>query len=391
MKTRILILLLFLFFSLSGILSAVEKRVGDGVTIHPEKVGIPPKIDAVLDDEVWKRPPTISGYFIANRPEYGKKLSQKTDVWLSYDEDNIYVAFYCYDTEPDKIKRSVSKRDGLFGDDWVGMDLDAIGNRQSVYEIICNPNGIQADLLNTTSGGETLDPDWVWDSAGKVVKDGYIVEIRLPLKSFGFKSGENVTMHVAFYRFISRTGENASWPQIDQKKGYFNSLTPLVFEKLNKQLRLEVLPSLTYGRIQDRKSPETWNGPGSSTQFGVGIKYGITSAINAEMTINPDFSQVESDQFQVVANQRYPLFYSEKRPFFMGVSNEFNLAGLNWEGNMAMAVHTRNIVDPGWGGRISGTAGKSSFGVISILITAGRTSNLSILLMTRSKPMCTLL
>ena len=184
------------------------------------------------------------------------------------------------------------------------------------------------------------------------------------MKSFGFKSGNNVTMHVAFYRFISRTGENASWPQIDQKKGYFNSLTPLVFEKLNKQLRLEVLPSLTYGRIQDRNSPETWNGPGSSTQFGVGIKYGITSAINAELTVNPDFSQVESDQFQVVANQRYPLFYSEKRPFFMGVSNEFNLAGLNWEGNMAMAVHTRNIVDPGWGGRISGTAGKSSFGVL---------------------------
>jgi len=349
---------------LSFSFSADEKRVGEGVTIYPEKVTVPPKIDAVLDDEVWKKPPTVSGYFIANRPEYGKKLSQKTDVWLSYDADHIYAAFYCYDTEPHKIKRSVAKRDGLFGDDWVGMDLDAMGNRQSVVEIICNPNGIQADLLNTTSGGETLDPDWVWDSAGKVVEDGYIVEIRLPLKSFGFRSGTHVTMHVAFYRFISRTGENSSWPQIDQKKGYFNSLTPVVFEKLNKQLRLEVLPSLTYGRIQDRKSPDEWNGPGSSTQLGVGIKYGITSSVNAEITINPDFSQVESDQFQVVANQRYPLFYSEKRPFFMGVSNEFNLAGLNWEGNMAMAVHTRNIVDPGWGGKISGTAGKSSFGVL---------------------------
>lgn len=349
---------------MTALIPAEEKLVGEGVTFHPEKTETPPKIDAVLDDPVWQKGPVVSGYFIANRPEYGKKLSQKTDVWLSYDEDNIYFAFYCYDTEPDKIKTSVSKRDGLFGDDWVGIDLDAMGNRQSVYEIICNANGIQADLLNTASGGETLDPDWVWNSAGKVVKDGYIVEVRLPLKSFGFKSGENVTMHMAFYRFISRTGENSSWPQIDKKKGYFGSLTPVKFKKLNKQLRLEVLPSITYGRIQDRKSPSSWNGPGSSTQFGFGIKYGITSSINLEMTVNPDFSQVESDQFQVVANQRYPLFFSEKRPFFMGVGNQFNLAGLNGEGNMWTAVHTREIVDPIWGGKLSGSNGKSSFGVV---------------------------
>jgi len=363
MNAKTVIFLFLALFLLSHIYAA-EKLVGEGETFHPVKAETPPRIDAVLDDQVWQTPPLVSGYFIANQPEYGKQLSQKTDVWMAYDGDHIYVAFHCYDTEPGKIKTSVSKRDGLFGDDWIGMDLDAMGNRQSVYEIICNPNGIQADLLNTTSGGESLDPDWVWDSAGKVVSDGYIVEIRLPLKSFGFKSGENVTMHAAFYRYISRTGENSSWPQIDQKKGYFNSLTPVMFEKLNRQLRLEALPSLTYGRIQDRQSPDSWNGTDSSTQFGIGIKYGITSSVNVDLTINPDFSQVESDQFQVVANQRYPLFFSEKRPFFMGVGNEFNLAGLNSEGNMWTAVHTRHIVDPGWGGKLSGSAGKSSFGIL---------------------------
>ncbi len=353
-----------LFLSISILIPAAEKLVGEGVTLYPEKTDKPPKINAILDDNAWQKPPIISGYFISNRPVYGEKLSQKTDVWLSYDEDNVYVAFYCYDTEPDKIKTSVSKRDGLFGDDWIGVDLDAMGSRQATYEIICNANGIQADALNTTSGGETIEPDWVWDSAGRIVEDGYIVEIRLPLKSFSFRSGENVKMNLAFYRFISRTGENSSWPQIDQKKGYFNSLTPVVFEKLNKQLRLEVLPSITYGSIQDRESPLSWNGTDSSTQFGFGIKYGITSSINLEMTVNPDFSQVESDQFQVIANQRYPLFYSEKRPFFMGVGNQFNLAGLNGEGNMRTAVHTRMIVDPSWGGKVSGTSGKSSFGLL---------------------------
>lgn len=353
-----------IFLSISILIPAEEKLVGEGVTFKPEKTEIPPRIDGALDDAAWQKSPLVSGHFIANRPEYGKKLSQKTDVWLSYDKDNIYVAFYCYDTEPDKIKTSVSKRDGLFGDDWIGVDLDAMGNRQATYEIICNANGIQADALNTTSGGETIEPDWVWDSAGKVVEDGYIVEIRLPLKSFNFRSGENVIMNLAFYRFISRTGENSSWPQISQKKGYFNSLTPVFFDKLDKQLRLEVLPSITYGRIQDRESPSSWNGTDSSTQFGFGIKYGVTSSINLEMTVNPDFSQVESDQFQVVANQRYPLFYSEKRPFFMGVGNQFNLAGLNGEGNMRTAVHTREIVDPSWGAKVSGTSGTSSFGIL---------------------------
>lgn len=239
----------------------------------------------------------------------------------------------------------------IFHDDWVAVELDTMGNRQFLYEIFCNANGIQADLLGTASGGETAEPDWVWYSAGKVVKNGYIVEIRIPLKSFKFKSGKNVTMNLIFWRFISRTGILASWPQISQQKGYYNSLVPVVFERLDKQLRLEALPSVTYGSIWDRETPETWSEADDSTQFGIGIKYGLTSSINTELTINPDFSQVESDQLQVVANQRYPLFYSEKRPFFMAMGNRFNLAGLNGEGNMWPAVHTRQIVDPAWGGQ----------------------------------------
>ena len=139
----------------------------------------------------------------------------------------------------------------------------------------------------------------------------------------------------------------------------------MVFEKLNSQLRLEALPSVTYGGIWDRLSPETWSAADDATQLGIGIKYGITSSVNAELTVNPDFSQVESDQFQVVANQRYPIFYSEKRPFFMDIANQFNLAGTNGPTNMGTAVHTRNIVDPFWGAKLSGELNKLSFGVLA--------------------------
>jgi hypothetical protein len=344
---------------------ASGERVGEGRVLYPKRVEQPPRIDGKLDEPAWKDGPIVSEPFITNNPVYGNVSPQKTEVWLTYDYDNVYIAFYCHDDESDKIKTSVTQRDNILNDDWIGIDFDTMGKRQFVYELYCNAHGIQADLLNSASAGETYEPDWVWYSAGKVVNDGYIVEIRIPLKSLKFKSGQNVRMNLAFCRFVSRTGTNASWPQISQKEGYFNSLVPVVFERLDKQLRLETLPSVTYGSIWDRQSPNKWSDADDSAEFGVGIKYGITSAINAEITINPDFSQVESDQFQVVANQRYPLFYVEKRPFFMELGNQFNLAGLSGDGNMSTVVHTRNIIDPAWGGKITGEWGKTSFGFLA--------------------------
>jgi len=362
-KNVVFVMVFLLFFG--GIVSSVaERRTGEGKILYPKFIKTPPKIDGVLEDSAWQDGPIVTESFIVNSPVYGETLPQKTEVWLVYDFNNIYVAFYCYDTEPDKIKTSISRRDNLGNDDWVGIDLDAMGKRQFTYEHICNPNGIQTDLINSASGGENSEPDWVWYSSGKVVKDGYIVEIRIPLKSLKFKSGRNVMMNLAFYRTVSRTGTNASWPQIDEQKGYFNSLAPVVFEKLNPQLKLEALPSLTSGSIRDRLSPSEWSEPDRSTEVGFGIKYGVTSSINTEITINPDFSQVESDEFQVEANQRYPIFYSEKRPFFMEVQNQFDLAGLVGSTNMSTAVHTRNIVDPAWGGKISGDLGKFSAGIL---------------------------
>lgn len=363
----ILSMVLFTFFCSVGLIAASKEanRLGAGVVLHPVKALHAPKIDANLNDDVWQGKPIVSGYFIANRPVYGEKSSQKTDVWMAYNENNIFVAAYCHDTEPGKIKATVAKRDGFLSDDWFGIDLDALGERKSVYEFIVNPLGIQADILNSASSGESSEPDWVWYSAGRRVEDGYIVEFRIPLKSIAFKSGENVTFHAAFYRFVSRTSENTSWPQISETEGYFNSLSPVLFSKLKKQLRLEALPSVTYGSIWDRRSPDKWSDADDKAEVGIGIKYGLTSSVTAEVTVNPDFSQVESDQFQVVVNQRYPNFYSEKRPFFMEVGNQFNLGATGGDTNMRAAVHTRRIVDPSWGGKLTGDVGKFSFGVLA--------------------------
>jgi hypothetical protein len=131
---------------------------------------------------------------------------------------------------------------------------------------------------------------------------------------------------------------------------------------LNNQLLLEVLPSVTYSSIWDREAPDKWSSADDMLDFGVTAKYGITSTITADFTYNPDFSQVESDAFQVLANQRYPIFYTEKRPFFMEAGNIFSIAGSYT--NMTTVFHTRTIVDPEWGLRVSGETGNFAFGIL---------------------------
>lgn len=344
---------------------AQDKRVGEGVVLRPQRTDVPPVLDGVLDDPAWKSGPIVSGPFITNTPVYGEELPQKTEIWLSYDSKNIYVAYYCHDDHPEKIRGTMTRRDNIMAEDWIDVDIDTFGTRQLSYLHACNPLGVQCDLVYSASGGQSLDPDWVWYSAGKMVADGYIVELRIPLKSLRYKGGKSVTMNIGFYRYVSHSDANASWPQEGQKLGYFNSLVPVVFEDLDNQLRLEALPVITYSSVRDRQSPQAWYPADDSLQAGLDLKYGVSPTSNLELTVNPDFSQVESDQMQVTVNQRYPIFFSEKRPFFMEVGNLFSLAGAVGAGNMASAVHTRTIIDPAWGAKFTGDFSRFSLGILA--------------------------
>ncbi len=342
-----------------------EIRVGEGVVLRPKRADVPPVLDGVLDDPVWQNGAIINGSFITNTPVYGEKLPQQTEVYLSYDSKNIYLAYYCHDDQPQNIRATMTKRDNIMQEDWIDVDIDTFGTRQLTYLHACNPLGVQCDLVISATGGQSLDPDWVWYSAGKVVADGYIVEVQIPLKSLRFQGGKEVRMNMGFYRFVSHSGANASWPQESQKRGYFNSLVPVIFEDLPNQLRLEALPAVTLSSTRDRQSPDSWAAADTIWQAGLDLKYGITPTSNLEMTINPDFSQVETDQMQVSVNQRYPIFFSEKRPFFMEVGNLFSVAAANGSGNMFSAVHTRTIVDPAWGAKFTGDFSRFTMGVLA--------------------------
>jgi hypothetical protein len=331
--------------------------------IYPLKTETPPQIDGLLDDETWKIPP-LTKDFISYFPGYGEVMPEKTWVWITYDSGNLYFAFKCFDTQPQQIKTSITRRDNMYRDDWIGLSLDAQGNKHTSYHLFINPNGIQGDALNTAVIGEDRAPDFVWDSSGKITADGYQVEICIPLKSISFKSGDTVKMGALFWRYISRLGMSASWPLIQPGEWVFQCHAPVIYKNLKNPLKLEILPVITHSRNRERLSLQQWEQEEKCTDFGIGLKYGITSSITADITINPDFSQVESDAFQVEVNQRYPLFYNEKRPFFMEGGDMFNFFTIPF-GFFPYPVHTRLIVDPVWGAKITGGFGKASVGVLA--------------------------
>lgn len=329
----------------------------------PYQTGAAPRIDGELDDEAWQVPP-LNKDFITYNPRYGDILPQKTLVWSAYDSEALYFAFRCLDEEPNRIKTSLTRRDGMFSDDWVGLKLDALGTRQTSYDLFCNPDGIQGDILTSAVSGEDTAPDFVWDSAGRLTEEGYQIEIRIPLRSIRFKCRDITRMRVLFWRRISRLGLSGSWPAIDPGKGIFNVTASADYRGLKAPLNLEILPSAIAGRDSRLVSPGTWSGADVFQDLGIGLKYGISSSVTADLTLNPDFSQVESDTFQVEINRRYPNFYTEKRPFFMEGSDIFSFFVAPY-GYISSSVHTRNIVDPQWGAKLTGTLGGTAFGLLS--------------------------
>ena len=142
---------------------------------------VPPKIDGVLDDEVWKRDAAAArttGCRTARCAATRCRTSTGPKSAIAYDDRNIYFAFHCFDNEPDKIRTNVSRRDSAFNDDWIAMSLDSAGTGQTAYHLFSNPSGSQMDAINTSASGEQFDADMVWYSAAKTTSDGYVVEMQ---------------------------------------------------------------------------------------------------------------------------------------------------------------------------------------------------------------------
>ncbi len=328
------------------------------VMLKPLKTDKPPVIDGLLDDPVWAEAPSVTSFktFI---PDFGRDLSEATLAYYAYDSENLYFAFQCYDREPDKIKATLSKRDDIRTDDFICINLDSFNDQQSLYAFYVNPLGIQMDS-RYANNKEDFSVDVVWYSAGKLHERGYAVELRIPLKSIRYSSGQRIEMGIFFERSIGRRTEHGSYPALDPAKGFafLTEMAPMEFFGLKKHTLLELIPAFTYsqgyaqneGRLAREKAARDLSLTG---------KYGITPSLILDATYNPDFSQVEADAGQVDVNLRYDLFFPEKRPFFLEGSENFNLAGTTEQDFLLETVHTRNIVDPKGGTKLSGKVARS--------------------------------
>lgn len=333
--------------------------------LHAARTTRGPVIDGRLDDEVWQNAPIETSDWLSYSPLYGDGVPQRTTVWAAFDSDYLYFAFRCDDPDAAAIKTSVTRRDNIWQDDWVGLSLDALGTGQLSYHMMVNPSGVQADMLNSVAGNEDSAPDWIWDSAARLTDTGYTAEIRLPLQSIRFQGGDNARMGILFWRRISRLGVSVSWPALSPGVWVFERHASLRFDEILPRRVREVLPSATYSTTALRAAPDRWNKTDHRGDAGFGAKVGLTPTITLDATVNPDFSQVESDAFQVEVNQRFPIFFSEKRPFFMEGAGVFTLAGAGGDNSLRTAVHTRRIEDPIAGAKLTGSAGRLTFATLS--------------------------
>ncbi len=344
------ILLSFAFTS--SPLAAQEKLP----VLRPLQTEVPPKIDGVLDDTIWQKAPQVTG-FKTWRPDFGIDMPEKTIVYYVYDRENLYFAFKCFDSQPDKIKASVSRRDSIFPDDWICVNLDSFNDQQSLYAFYVNPLGIQGDS-RFEGGIEDQSIDMVWYSEGKINRDGYAVELKIPFKSIRFSHKNPVEMGVVFERKITRNSLAGTCPPLDPKGPNFLTQTQtIIFHEIKHYSLLEILPAVTYS---NRRSMERGKltSAGDKADLSLTGKYGITSRLIFDGTYNPDFSQVEADADQVDFNLRYSLYFPEKRPFFLEGLEKFNFGGSYSEDPLQYIVHTRTIVDPLVGLKLNGKIGR---------------------------------
>jgi hypothetical protein len=322
-------------------------------TIDPLAADTPPVIDGILDDPIWQKAPFVKG-FKTWHPDYGKVMQDDTIAYMAYDRENLYFAFRCFDSQPQRIKSSVSRRDNIHDDDWIGINLDTFNDHQSLHVFYCNPLGIQSDS-RFEGGTEDFSVDMVWYSEGKIDEQGYVVEVRIPLKSVRFRNKEPVEMGVIFERSIKRSTETGTYPPLDPVQGpnFLTQTMTLRYFDVKHYRLLEFIPAGTYSR-QGKQEEGQMVFQDDQADLSLTGRYGITSDLIFDGTINPDFSQVESDAGQIDFNQRFALFYPEKRPFFLEGLEKFNFGGFHQGDPLREVVHTRTILEPILGFKLNG-------------------------------------
>ena len=366
MKRKKIVVFLCCFFLWQGLICSQFEKF----TVAAVRTEIPPVIDGILDDEVWKNAPSVSD-FIQFEPDKGIPASVRTVAKILYDNDYIYVAFLCYDPEPEKIELEARRDRLMMGVDSVTVDLDTFNDDRTMYYFRTNQLGVQHDG-RVTDNGLIADTNWdgIWKSAGARIEEGWSAEMAISFTSVKFQSGKNQTWGIQFSRYFPRRFEKNFWtgPFEEYKKVSVNgSLTGLDLEMTKK--KIEIIPH-SISRIQESEK--------TGFEAGLDASYAFSQSISGYLTINPDFSTVEADREQVNLT-RFELHLPEKRNFFLEGNDAYQ--------QRIRLFYSRKIADIYGGIKLYGKKGRYEISALSAQTRAGdeegASSNFSVLRLKR--------
>jgi hypothetical protein len=326
------------------------------IDIHRSELAI--EIDGALGDPGWEGATRIDTWF-ETRPGDNIEPKVKNVAWMTYDERYLYAAFEYEDPEPGKIRAPYANRDNVPSyTDYGGLIIDANNDGRTAQMFLANPRGIQYDALTSDAADEDSSPDFFWDSAGQITEHGWTLEIRIPFASLRYPESNPEQWGILLYRNRPR----------EFRYQYFTSRLPRDSTCFICNVRpltgLADLPGgshyviAPYASGNQLSRPE--NGLGSPLESGnvdadagLDVKWLPNPNTVVDAAINPDFSQIESDVAQVTANERFALFFDEKRPFFLEGSDLFSTP--------LQAVYTRTVTSPRWGTRVTGQTGANTY------------------------------
>jgi hypothetical protein len=326
----------------------------DFLTMHPQ-------------GEIALQMAKVTG-FTQRAPHDGERVSEPTDAYLGYDQKNLYVVFVCFD-DPRQVRARMSVREDVYDDDQVEVMLDTFHDRRRAYAFQTTPLGVQWDAIwseasrDEVNGNFDTSFDTVWSSRGKVTSHGFVVLIAIPFKSLRFPSTKQQVWGIILYRGIHRKNEDSFWPNISRRiQGRLGQAATLYgLEGISPGHSIELIP---YGLLRGFRALDTRDPTNPYFQHadvqgqpGMDAKFVIHDHFVVDLTANPDFSQVESEDPQITVNQRYAVYFPEKRPFFLENEDFFRTP--------MDLLFTRSIADPSAGIRLTGKDGPYSVGLLA--------------------------
>jgi hypothetical protein len=358
--------------SIRTLLSSLVAFGGFAAPAFADDVVPLPTEDAVLRIPRAERPPILEEYiggvpehhgvvitdFRQNKPGDGVPVSLPTTAYVSYDDDNLYVVFVCKD-DPKLVRARIARREDIFGDEGVQFFVDSFNDNQRAFVFATNPHGVQLDSKLTEGLGYDYDFDTQWKSDGRLTPDGFVVTMSVPFKSLRFERGPSQTWGFAIGRIVPRNSDFSYWPYItERKEGFITQFADAIIEHdIQPGRNIQVIPYTSYRDVRALEFDRNGNpriGDEREATGGVDAKMVIKDKFALDLTYNPDFSEVESDEPQVIINQRFEVLFPEKRPFFLENAGIF--------GTPYSLFFSRRILDPQYGARLTGRTGRWALG-----------------------------